>query len=117
VPETKNSYLCDGFYPICADKLMHAGLLFALQIARRRHGPKARCTKLDLAGALESDGATFEPSSERWPALKHVGSKCWLNPDALARGVIRPAQAGWRYFRMLYRNSHRSFLDHKNYLY
>jgi hypothetical protein len=36
------------------------GLLYALQIARRRHGPNARCTKLDLDGPLQVDGATFE---------------------------------------------------------
>jgi hypothetical protein len=43
----KVQYLCDGFYPIDAHNVMHAGLLFALQIARRRHGRKARCVKLD----------------------------------------------------------------------
>jgi hypothetical protein len=60
MPESRASYLCDGFYPIYADNLMHAGLLFALQIARRRHGPKARCTKLDLYGPLEPERATFD---------------------------------------------------------
>jgi hypothetical protein len=60
MPESRASYLCDGFYPIRADNFVHAGLLFALQIARRRHGPKGRCTKLDLHGPLEPEGATFE---------------------------------------------------------
>jgi hypothetical protein len=60
MPESRASFLCNGFYPIHADNLMHAGLLFALQIARRRHGPRALCTKLDLDGPLPVDGATFE---------------------------------------------------------
>jgi hypothetical protein len=36
----KVQYRCDGFYPIEAHNVMHAGLLFALQMARRLHGPK-----------------------------------------------------------------------------
>jgi hypothetical protein len=47
-----------GFLP---DRgVMHAGLLFALQLARRRYGPKARCTKLDLHGEFKPHSATFE---------------------------------------------------------
>jgi len=62
-------YRCDGFYPIEAHNVMHAGLLFALQMARRLHGPKARCVKLDLRGQLEPERATFDamigvPSNE-----------------------------------------------------
>jgi hypothetical protein len=56
----KVQYLCDGFYPLEAHNVMHAGLLFALQLARRRYGPKARCVKLDLHGKLEPHGATFD---------------------------------------------------------
>jgi hypothetical protein len=40
--------------------VVHAGLLFALQIARLKHGPTARRSKLDLRGSIRSDGATFE---------------------------------------------------------
>jgi hypothetical protein len=58
--ESKVRYLCEGFFPIEAQNVMHAALLFALQIARRRHGPKARCSKLDLHSELRPDGATFE---------------------------------------------------------
>jgi hypothetical protein len=57
---SKQRYLCEGFYPIEADNLMHAALLFALQLARRRHGPKAQCSRLDLRGELRPEGATFE---------------------------------------------------------
>lgn len=53
-------YLCEGFYPIEAHNVMHAGLLFALQLARRRYGPKARCTKLDLHSEFKPHSATFE---------------------------------------------------------
>ena len=55
----KVQYRCEGFYPIEAHNVMHAGLLFGLQLARRRHGPKARCVKLDLHGNLEPKRATF----------------------------------------------------------
>jgi hypothetical protein len=55
----KVRYRCDGFYPIEAHNVMHAGLLFALQMARRLHGPKAQCVKLDLHGNLGSRQATF----------------------------------------------------------
>ena len=58
--ETRVRYCCDGFYPIQADNVMHAGLLFALQLARRRHGPRARCVRLDLHGKLEPTSATFD---------------------------------------------------------
>jgi hypothetical protein len=60
MPESKTSYLCDGFYPIHADNVMHAALLFALQMARRRYGPKGRCSRLDLQGRVMPDRATFE---------------------------------------------------------
>jgi hypothetical protein len=65
----KIQYRCDGFYPIEAHNMMHPGLLFALQMARRLHGPKARCVKLDLHGKLEPRSATFDamigmPSNE-----------------------------------------------------
>ncbi len=56
----KVQYRCDGFYPIEAHNVMHAGLLFALQMARRLHGPKARCVRLDLHGKLEPRSATFD---------------------------------------------------------
>jgi hypothetical protein len=58
--ERKLRYLCAGLYPVEADNVVHAGLLFALQIARRKHGPKARCSKLDLRGSIRPGGATFE---------------------------------------------------------
>jgi hypothetical protein len=56
----KVQYLCDGLFPLVAHNVMHAGLLFALQLARRRQGPKARCVKLDLIGKLELQSATFD---------------------------------------------------------
>jgi hypothetical protein len=49
-------------YPIAADNLMHAALLFALQMARRKYGPKGRCIRLDLGSELRLEGATFEAS-------------------------------------------------------
>ena len=58
--ERKLRYWCDGLYAVEANNVVHAGLLFALQIARRTHGPMARCSKLDLRGSIRSDGATFE---------------------------------------------------------
>jgi hypothetical protein len=58
--ESGGQYLCDGFYPIEAQNVTHAGLLFALQLARRRYGPKARCTKLDLHSEFKPHSATFE---------------------------------------------------------
>ena len=58
--ETRVQYLCDGFYPIDAQNVMHAGLLFALQLARRRYGPKARCTRLDLYSEFKPHSTTFE---------------------------------------------------------
>src|SRR5271157_2193291 len=57
---SKVRYLCAGFYPVEAHNVVHAGILFALQIARRRHGSRARCSKLELRGAIRPDGATFE---------------------------------------------------------
>jgi hypothetical protein len=60
-PTSKIRYLCEGFYPIEAHNLMHAALLFALQLARRRHGPNAQCTRLDLDSDLKAEGATFKP--------------------------------------------------------
>jgi hypothetical protein len=53
-------YLCDGFYPIEAQNVMHAGLLFALQLARHGYGPKGRCTKLDLHSEFKPHSATVE---------------------------------------------------------
>jgi hypothetical protein len=38
---------------------MHA-LLFAVQLARRRYGPKAKYTKLDLHSELKPHSATFD---------------------------------------------------------
>ncbi len=58
--ESRVQYLCDGFYPIEVQNVMHAGLLFALQLARRRYGRKARCTKLDLFCEFKPHSATFE---------------------------------------------------------
>ena len=58
--ESELRYLCTGFHPVEADNVVHAGLLFALQIARRKYGPLARCSKLDLQGAIRPDRATFE---------------------------------------------------------
>jgi hypothetical protein len=58
--ETGVPYLCDGFYPIEAQNVMPAGLLFALQLARRRYGPKARCTKLDLHSEFKPHSVAFE---------------------------------------------------------
>jgi hypothetical protein len=58
--ESRVQYLCDGFYPIEANNVMHAGLLFALQLARRRYGPRARCTKLGLHSEFKPYSATFE---------------------------------------------------------
>jgi hypothetical protein len=58
--ERKPRYWCDKFYPVEAHNVVHAGLLFALQIARLKHGPMARCSKLDLRGSIRPDGATFE---------------------------------------------------------
>jgi hypothetical protein len=58
--ESRVSYICAGFHSVEAHNIVHAGLLFALQIARRRHGPMARCSKLDLHGAIRPEGATFE---------------------------------------------------------
>jgi len=70
--ESKLRYLCDGFYPVEADNVVHAGLLFALQIARQKYGPMARCNRLDLRSGIAPEGATFEaaagvpPSSESY---------------------------------------------------
>ena len=68
--ETRVEYLCDGFYPIEAQNVMHAGLLFALQLARRRYGPQARCTKLDLHSEFEPHAIVgrdaFRPGHEWW---------------------------------------------------
>jgi hypothetical protein len=58
--EGRVQYMCDGFYPIDAHNVMHAGLLFALQLARRRYGPRGRCTKLDLHSEFKPHSATFE---------------------------------------------------------
>jgi hypothetical protein len=58
--ELELRYSCAGLDPVEAHNVVHAGLLFALQIARRKHGPTARCSKLDLRGSIRPDGATFE---------------------------------------------------------
>ena len=42
-----------------AHNLMHAAFLFALWMARRKFGPQAACTRLDLQ-VESADGATFE---------------------------------------------------------
>ena len=53
------AYICAGFYPVTAHNLMHAAFLFALWMARRKFGPQAACTRLDLQ-AESAQGATFE---------------------------------------------------------
>ena len=58
--ERRLRYWCAGLDPVDAHNVVHAGLLFALQIACLKHGPMARCSKLDLRGSIRSDGATFE---------------------------------------------------------
>jgi hypothetical protein len=59
-PALQKRKLCAGLNPVEAHNVVHAGLLFALQIARLKHGPMGRCSKLDLRGSIRSDGATFE---------------------------------------------------------
>ena len=53
------TYICAGFYPVTAHNLMHAAFLFAIWMARRKFGPQAACTRLDLQ-AESAQGATFE---------------------------------------------------------
>jgi hypothetical protein len=75
--ESKVRYLCEGFFPIEAQNVMHAALLFALQIARRRHGPEARSTR----GRQRRCG---RPDRDRcWGGMGGPGLWCVLAPDAL----------------------------------
>ena len=54
--ERKLRYACAGLYSVEAHNVVHAGLLLGLQIARRRHGPMARCCRLDLRGSIRQTG-------------------------------------------------------------
>jgi hypothetical protein len=54
------SYRCEGFYPLQASDMRHAGLLFALWKARQKYGPNAECSRLDVQGDLQSDVVTFQ---------------------------------------------------------
>ena len=58
--KTNVSYRCEGFYPLLANDMKHAAMLFALWKARQKYGPKAECSKLDQHGDLRSDTGTFE---------------------------------------------------------
>jgi hypothetical protein len=84
-------YLCDGFYPVEADNVVHAGLLFALQIARQKHGPTARCNKLALRGSIGPEGATFEAAAGVPPNSESYQFTVLIDPQqgGLARGIIR----------------------------
>jgi hypothetical protein len=57
---SKIRYRCEGFSPIDAANITHAAQLFAVRIARRKYGPKGRCSRLSLHHELEADGAIFE---------------------------------------------------------
>jgi hypothetical protein len=41
-------YICDGCYPVRATDMTHAAQLFAVQLARRKHGLKGRSRSVQL---------------------------------------------------------------------
>jgi hypothetical protein len=52
-------YTCDGFHSVAAADITHAAQLFAVQLARRKYGPKGRCIgvgKEHHASAAEAAG-------------------------------------------------------------
>jgi hypothetical protein len=53
------TYHCEGFYPLEAENLVHAALLFAVWKARRQFGPTGHCNAL-LQTNQGPNGATFE---------------------------------------------------------
>ena len=92
-------YLCDGFYPVEADNVVRAGLLFALQIARKKHGPMARCNKLDLRGSIGPEGATFEAAAGVPPNSESYQFTVLIDPQQVVwRGGIIPRSSLLRWF-------------------
>jgi hypothetical protein len=67
-------YICDGCYPVRAADITHAAQLFAVQLARRKHGPKGRCRSVQLV-LNTAAGSTFEafigvPNGFAWRGCK-----------------------------------------------
>jgi hypothetical protein len=55
---------------------MHAAQLFAVQMARRKYGPRGRCRSVELVLDLPNTGATFEaflgvPKGVAWQGERH----------------------------------------------
>jgi hypothetical protein len=70
------TYRCDGFYPVAAANMMHAAQLFAVQIARRKYGPKGRCRSVQLVLDQPRFGSIFEafvgvPKGVMWDGETH----------------------------------------------
>ena len=53
------TYHCEDFYPLEAENLTHAAMLFAVWKARRQFGPKGHCSAL-LQTHQGPNGTTFE---------------------------------------------------------
>jgi hypothetical protein len=51
-------YTCDGFHSVRAADIAHAAQLFAVQMARRKYGPKGRCRSVQLVLGMPAVGST-----------------------------------------------------------
>jgi hypothetical protein len=80
-------YTCDGFHSVAAAVTTHAAQLFAVQLARRKYGPKGRCRSVQLVRNMPTVGATtFEAFLGVLDGVAWRGGK--------SRFTVRPSQPG-----------------------
>jgi hypothetical protein len=80
-------YTCDGFHSVAAADITHAAQLFAVQLARRKYGPKGRCRSVQLVRNMPEVGVTtFEAFLGVLDGVAWRGGK--------SRFTVRPSPLG-----------------------